>query len=72
MRQFMECRECAEKPGSPTLCESCLNNRSAIDERDRIISLYKRALEILDLMKAEIIEIHERRRRSDAIHKPKG
>lgn len=27
---FMECAACKEKPGSPQLCESCLNNRAVI------------------------------------------
>ena len=28
--EFMECRECNKKPGSPSLCVSCLNNRNVI------------------------------------------
>ena len=28
--EFMECAACAAKPGHPTLCPSCLSNRSAI------------------------------------------
>lgn len=28
--EFKECKECAKKPGSPTLCESCLWNRSLV------------------------------------------
>lgn len=27
---FIECPECAKKPGSPALCPSCLNNRAVI------------------------------------------
>lgn len=27
---FVECSICAAKPGSPTLCRSCLHNRDAI------------------------------------------
>lgn len=27
---FMECAACRGKPGSPQLCESCLNNRAVI------------------------------------------
>lgn len=27
---FKECAQCADKPGSPQLCESCLNNRAVI------------------------------------------
>ncbi len=29
--EFMECSACAAKPGSPTLCASCLSNRWLID-----------------------------------------
>jgi hypothetical protein len=28
--EFIECPSCAVKPGSPTLCDSCLHNRDAI------------------------------------------
>ena len=28
--EFQECSACAEKPGSPTLCSSCLHNRALI------------------------------------------
>ena len=28
--EFTECQACAAKPGSPTMCTSCLNNREAI------------------------------------------
>jgi uncharacterized membrane protein SirB2 len=30
--KFMECVSCAAKPGSPTLCESCIHNRAAIEQ----------------------------------------
>ena len=30
--EFRECSVCASKPGSPTLCESCLSNRSTIEQ----------------------------------------
>ena len=30
MAEFMECSICAAKPGSPTLCPSCLHNRALI------------------------------------------
>jgi len=28
--EFVECASCNAKPGSPILCESCINNRDAI------------------------------------------
>lgn len=34
---FVECSECAAKPGSPVLCESCLDRRSAFD---RLMQMY--------------------------------
>ncbi len=30
--KFMECATCRAKPGTPLLCESCLNNRDAISK----------------------------------------
>jgi hypothetical protein len=30
--QFMECAECRSKPGSPTLCPSCLHNRTLVSK----------------------------------------
>ncbi len=30
MTSFMECSDCASKPGMPTLCKSCLHNRGVI------------------------------------------
>lgn len=35
---FMECPTCAAKPGSPTLCDSCLHNRSLIGVLQRKIA----------------------------------
>jgi hypothetical protein len=29
--EYQECAECAAKPGSPTLCPSCLHNRTQIN-----------------------------------------
>lgn len=37
---FMECSVCKSKPGTPQLCESCLNNRA-------VISRFKEAFGIL-------------------------
>jgi hypothetical protein len=32
---FTECPQCAAKPGQPSLCESCLRNRSVILRLER-------------------------------------
>jgi hypothetical protein len=32
---FVECDSCRAKPGSPTLCNGCLNNRTAINLMNR-------------------------------------
>ena len=32
---FQECVECYAKPGAPSLCAACLNNRTAINELSR-------------------------------------
>ena len=45
MPEFMECSACAAKPGSPTLCASCLHNRRVIceltRERDQLVRAFK-------------------------------
>lgn len=33
---FVECATCAAKPGSPTLCASCLHNRAVIGHYQEI------------------------------------
>jgi hypothetical protein len=30
MMEFKECKICIKKSGTPTLCDSCINNRQAI------------------------------------------
>jgi hypothetical protein len=35
---FMECAECAAKPGSPSLCAACLHNRGIADELNRLFA----------------------------------
>lgn len=37
--RFMECAPCAAKPGSPTLCASCVWNRDLIDKLSRSFTL---------------------------------
>lgn len=32
MKTFMECASCANKPGSPVLCVSCIYNRNLVAE----------------------------------------
>ena len=44
MKEFVECKECAVKTGSPALCPSCLNNRTAIGDRDLEIAGLKGTL----------------------------
>jgi hypothetical protein len=36
-QEFKECPTCAAKPGSPTLCGSCLHNRAVISELTRAV-----------------------------------
>ena len=36
--QFRECKICSGKPGSPTLCESCLENRETIERANNMIA----------------------------------
>lgn len=35
--EFKECADCSAKPGSPTLCASCLQNRSAVSELTQLL-----------------------------------
>jgi len=45
--EFKECKECASKPGSPILCESCLHNRQVIEAFKRSMKKFKNAYEEL-------------------------
>ena len=62
--EFIECDTCKVKPGSPTLCAGCLNNRQAIsalskareEERSRIKE------KLNELANDPPIESNERRR----------
>lgn len=47
-REFMECRECSEKPGSPVLCSSCLNNRDAIHSLAREKQILEKQVKALE------------------------
>ncbi len=53
--EFIECDACREKPGSPILCNSCLNNRAAIGSLKRRNKTYakNRALEVIQAMGME-------------------
>lgn len=35
---FKECDTCAAKPGTPTLCDGCLNNRTVISHYKLMLS----------------------------------
>ena len=54
MTEFKECASCRAKPGSPTLCESCLHNRTTINVLNDLVenqtydlNLFANALEAL-------------------------
>jgi len=38
---FEECDTCRKKPGSPTLCSGCLNNRKVITDQQAEIEKLK-------------------------------
>ncbi len=44
---FMECKECAAKPGSPQLCEACLRNRDSLSKLSEILDRQKETLDII-------------------------
>lgn len=45
MTDFMECKSCAEKPGSPILCKSCLHNRNVISGLCKRLDIVSKAIE---------------------------
>jgi len=38
---YKECKICSDKPGSPTLCESCLHNRELVSKLKQEIEKLK-------------------------------
>jgi hypothetical protein len=47
---FHECDTCKAKPGSPYLCNGCLQNRQAIFQRDKLNEDLLRKIEIISLV----------------------
>ena len=45
--EFKECAACAAKPGSPTFCESCLHNRTAINQLLSLVKISQEEMEML-------------------------
>lgn len=65
MTNFKECKECASKPGTPDLCESCLRNRDLIFELENTLNEYKTFVSILKSIQNKdhvqlLINIYER------------
>lgn len=50
LKEYKECDTCARQPGSPPLCSGCLNNRTAINERDVLIKELNRQISIIKLI----------------------
>jgi hypothetical protein len=46
-KEFIECLECAKKPGSPILCTSCVHNRGAIISLENENKKLKKTIEII-------------------------
>lgn len=73
--RFRECSVCAAKPGAPTLCQSCLNNRGlesrlyrsveneekAKAELDRVLEERDRLLEENERLELELENLRDRR-----------
>jgi hypothetical protein len=64
MNNFIECAECAAKPGQPPLCESCLSNRNEITRLEgHVETLGKQvrdlsqAVELLRRMLSAVIDV---------------
>jgi len=45
--EFEECKTCSKKPGSPTLCDSCLHNRKEISELNQYVRHLDNKLDII-------------------------
>lgn len=52
---FMECDACRAKPGSPTLCPSCLHNRGLIEELYRRTTSGRHPLQVQEELKQESV-----------------
>lgn len=52
--EYRECDTCSKKPGSPILCGGCLNNRSAIEQRDKIINEMYYKMQIIETLITKI------------------
>lgn len=50
--EFQECPTCAAKPGSPTMCSSCLNNRQA----------QRRQADRIEALEAQLADAHRHMR----------
>lgn len=48
--QFHECKVCDDKPGSPDLCESCLHNRTVIEQQAKEIKKLRERLAVLKIL----------------------
>ncbi len=56
--KFIECRTCAAKPGSPTLCNPCLSNRTTIAAlQGNIAELEDQLGSIINITGPEFIEL---------------
>ena len=53
--EFKECESCAKKPGSPTLCGSCLHNRSLVTKLKQEKFKFEKTLEIMK----ELLNLNE-------------
>lgn len=50
MNEFVECKECKSKPGSPELCEGCYQNRRTIANQKRELERVKGILDLITLL----------------------
>lgn len=56
---YKECADCASKPGSPTLCESCLHNRRVVGELQREVRRLQERVRVIKLALAAMTKLAE-------------
>lgn len=60
--EFKECPQCAAKPGSPALCESCVWNRWLVQQLKAALASYRQGAEAAQRIEGRIAaELGKRR-----------
>lgn len=52
--RFIECAACKGKPGTPQLCESCLNNRAVISRLKEAVDAVSKVEQAISFIRAAV------------------